>query len=106
VPNDARGALQDTHWATGLIGYFPTYAFGSAIGAQLKDAMIRGGLDFDGVCASGNLAPIHEWLRERIWRYGRSRDTTEMILDACGEPFSPSYYTSYLVEKFSALYGL
>ena len=106
VPNDARGALQDTHWATGLIGYFPTYAFGSAIGAQLKDAMIRGGLDFDGVCASGNLAPIHEWLRERIWRYGRSRDTTEMILDACGEPFSPSYYTNYLVEKFSALYGL
>ena len=106
VPNDARGALQDTHWAGGLIGYFPTYAYGSAIGAQLKAAMERGGMDFDGVCASGNLAPIHEWLRERIWRHGRSRDTTEMILDACGEPFSPSYYTNYLVEKFSALYGL
>ncbi len=106
VPNDARGALQDTHWAEGDIGYFPTYAFGSAIGAQLKAAMVRDGMDFDGVCASGNLMPIHEWLRDRIWRYGRSRDTNELILDACGEPFSPTYYTDYLTQKFTALYGL
>lgn len=106
VPNDARGALQDTHWSGGLIGYFPTYAFGSAIGAQLKATMVREGMDFDGVCASGDLSPIHAWLKDRIWRFGRSRDTTEMILDACGEPFSPTYFTDYLVEKFSALYGL
>lgn len=106
VPNDARGALQDTHWSGGLFGYFPTYAYGSAIAAQLKAAMVRDGLDFDGVCASGDLMPIHEWLRTRIWRFGRSRDTAGLILDACGEPFSPSYYTDYLQDKFSALYGL
>ena len=106
VPNDERGALQDTHWSGGLFGYFPTYAFGGAIGAQLRAAMIAQGMDFDGVCASGDLSPIHEWLRTRIWRHGRSRDTTELIIDACGEPFSPVYYTDYLTEKFSALYGL
>ena len=106
APNDARGALQDTHWADGLVGYFPTYALGSAIGAQLKASMIREGMDFDGVCASGDLSPIHGWLRERIWRYGRSRDTNELVLDACGEPFSAKYFTDYLVDKFSALYGL
>ena len=106
VPNDARGALQDTHWSGGLIGYFPTYAYGSAIGAQLKATMVREGMDFDGVCASGDLTPIHAWLRDRIWRFGRSRDTSELILDACGEPFSPAYFTDYLTEKFSALYGL
>ena len=106
VPNDARGALQDTHWADGMFGYFPTYALGSAIGAQLKATMVREGMDFDGVCASGNLAPIHSWLQQRIWRYGRSRDTSELMLDACGEPFSPVYYTDYLTEKFGALYSL
>ena len=106
VPNDARGALQDTHWSGGLVGYFPTYAYGSAIGAQLKATMIREGMDFDRICASGDLMPIHNWLRNRIWRYGRSRDTTELIIDACGEPFSPVYYTDYLTEKFSAIYGL
>ena len=30
VPDDARGCLQDTHWAMGLIGYFPTYTLGQA----------------------------------------------------------------------------
>lgn len=106
VPNDARGALQDTHWAGGMMGYFPAYALGSAIGAQLEAAMVRGGMDFDGVCASGDLSPIHDWLRERIWRHGRSRDTPELVLDACGEPFSPTRYTDYLTKKFSALYNL
>ena len=106
VPNNERGALQDTHWSGGMIGYFPTYAFGSAIGAQLKATMIREGMDFDGVCASGNLSPIHAWLRRNIWRHGRSRNADELILAACGEPFSATYYTEYLTQKFSALYGL
>ena len=25
---------------------------------------------------------------------------------ACGEPFSPTYFTDYLVRKFSSIYGL
>lgn len=106
VPNDARGALQDTHWSGGDFGYFPTYALGGAIGAQLKAAMIREGMNFDAVCASGDLRPIRTWLCDRIWRFGRSRDMNELVLDACGEPFSPTYFTDYLTEKFSALYGL
>ena len=106
VPNYTDGCLQDTHWSDGSLGYFPTYAFGSAIGAQLKAAMVRGGMDFDAVCASGDLAPVREWLRENIWRWGRSKDTPELIQDACGEKFDATYYTDYLTEKFSALYGL
>ena len=106
VPDNTRGALQDTHWSDGSLGYFPTYALGSAFGAQLKAAMVAGGMDFEAVCASGDLAPIREWLRERIWRWGRSKDSGELIEAACGEPFSPVYYTDYLTEKFSSLYRL
>lgn len=106
VPDHARGALQDTHWAGGDFGYFPTYALGSAYGAQLKHAMVAGGVDFDGACAAGDLAPIRAWLGEKIWRWGRSKDSAELIRDACGEPFSPAYYTDYLTEKFSAIYRL
>ncbi len=106
VPDDARGALQDTHWSDGEFGYFPTYALGNAYGSQLKAAMIAQGMDFDGVCASGDLAPIREWLCQNIWRWGRSKDSGELIEAACGEPFSARYYTDYLVEKFSALYRL
>ena len=35
VPDDAHGVLQDVHWAEGLFGYFPTYALGDVISAQL-----------------------------------------------------------------------
>ncbi|MBP3884447.1 MAG: carboxypeptidase M32 [Olsenella sp.] len=106
VPDYAHGALQDTHWACGDLGYFPTYALGSAYGAQLRHQMIAEGLDWEATLASGDLAPIREWLRNRIWRFGRSRDAGELIESACGEPFSPTYYTDYLSEKFSSLYNL
>jgi carboxypeptidase Taq len=35
VPDVADGALQDTHWAGGSIGYFSTYALGNIASAQL-----------------------------------------------------------------------
>ncbi len=34
-PTLAQGCLQDIHWAAGLIGYFPNYAMGSMLAAQL-----------------------------------------------------------------------
>ena len=70
------------------------------------DADLIKDLDVDSLLASGDLSPITAWLGERIWRHGRSRDTAELMVDACGEAFSPAYYTDYLTEKFSALYGL
>ena len=39
VPDDARGVLQDSHWSGGQLGYFPSYALGSAYGAQLVARM-------------------------------------------------------------------
>ena len=35
VPDDAHGCLQDIHWAFGELGYFPTYALGNVVAAQL-----------------------------------------------------------------------
>ena len=106
VPDHTRGALQDTHWSDGSFGYFPTYALGSAYGAQFRDRMVSEGMDFEGLVAAGDLSPIREWLRGRIWRWGRSKDPAELVESACGEPFDPGHYTNYLVEKFSVIYGL
>lgn len=106
VANDARGALQDTHWADGLFGYFPTYALGGAYGAQLRHAMIAEGLDWEATLSSGDLAPVREWLRQRVWRFGRAKDPADIIKDATGEPFVTRWYTDYLTEKFSRIYRL
>jgi carboxypeptidase Taq len=39
VPSDALGCLQDVHWGAGNFGYFPSYALGALIAAQLWEAM-------------------------------------------------------------------
>ena len=106
VPSNREGCLQDTHWSGGSFGYFPTYALGSAYDAQYVPAMKRDGVDLAGACASGDLAPVRAWLRDRIWVHGRSKDAPELIQNACGAPFDAHFYCDYLANKFSDLYGL
>ena len=104
VPNDREGILQDSHWANGNIGYFPSYAIGSAYGAQYLRQMQK---DFDvsAAVATGRLTQINRWLEEKIWKYGCMKDPTPLFESVCG-PFDPTCYTAYLRDKFTEVYGL
>jgi carboxypeptidase Taq len=105
VPDDKRGVLQDSHWSGGGIGYFPSYALGSAYGAHLMHVM-RKTVDVDQCLREGNMTPINDWNRERIWKFGRLKTSSALLRDALGEEFDPSYYTEYLKKKYSDIYGL
>ena len=105
VPSDTLGVLQDSHWSGGSFGYFPSYAIGSAYGAQLLDRMQKD-IDVFRLAGEGNLAPIIDWLTARIYRYGCRLDPKELMEQAFEAPFDPSYYTRYLCEKFRKLYAL
>ena len=105
VPDDRRGVLQDSHWSTGYVGYFPSYALGSAYGAQLL-AKMKQTVDVDAVVASGDLRPILAWLEDRIWKYGALRDPMDVLESALEAPFDPRYFTDYLEEKYTRIYGL
>ncbi len=105
VPSDKEGCLQDSHWSGGSIGYFPSYALGSAYGAQILEKM-KEDLDVEAVCASGTLKPLVDWLTERIYRYGKLYDPKELLEKVCGATFDPSYYTNYLEKKYSDLYNV
>ena len=105
VPDDRRGCLQDSHWSTGYLGYFPSYALGSAYGAQMLREMEK---DVN-VCecvAAGNLAPVTAWLQEKIHQYGSLRKPAELLPAAMGGPLDAAVYTGYLKKKYGALYGL
>ena len=106
VSDDTHGALQDMHWSSGYIGYFPGYALGSAYGAQFKHAMIRAGISWDEDLERGDTSRIRAWMGQHIWRFGRAKTSRELIRDACGEDFKVAYYIDYLTEKFSKLYNL
>lgn len=105
VPDDRHGVLQDSHWSGGAFGYFPTYAIGSAYGAQLI-AKMRETMDVDGLIRKGDLAPIKDWLEERIHRHGWMLDPENMMVSCTGEEFDPHYFIDYLTEKFSKIYSL
>ena len=105
VPNDTDGVLQDTHWGSGLIGYFPSYSLGSAYAAQIYDAMTEK-FDVKAALATGNIQPIFDYLKENLWQYGASRTADELLNAMTGKSFDPSHYTNYLVKKFSALYNI
>ena len=105
VPNDAMGVLQDTHWASGLFGYFPTYSLGNLYAAQLWATIRREIPDVDERISRGEFAPILAWLRDRIHRYGRRHRPGELIERATGEAPNPVYLTRYLGEKYGQIYG-
>ena len=97
--DDRDGVLQDMHWAGGYHGYFPTYALGSAIAAQIMHKM-QASIDVDGLLRAGRVPEVMAWLRENIHRYGALYDTEELLRRTVGESFDPSYYVRYLEEKY------
>jgi carboxypeptidase Taq len=105
-PTAAEGVLQDVHWSTGSLGYFPTYSLGNLYFAQLLATLRRQFPDFDERIAAGDLLFVREWLRANIHRYGRIYPAHELIRRVTGEPLNAKYFTQYLREKYGALYGL
>ncbi len=105
VPDDKRGCLQDSHWSGGSFGYFPSYALGSAYGAQMLDQMQKD-IDVFGPVANGDLSAVTAWLKEKVHKYGCLLEPAEIVKNACGGDFDPSYYCEYLKNKYSEIYGL
>ncbi len=105
VPDDRRGALQDSHWSFGGMGYFPSYALGSAYGVQMLRQMEKD-VDVWGTVARGDLAPVTGWLAEKVHQYGSLKKPQDLLLGAMGAPLDPAVYTGYLKNKFTELYRL
>lgn len=103
--NPAQGVLQDIHWSQGSFGYFPSYALGSAFGAQLYYHMKKT-MDFEGLLEDGGIDAIREYLKEQIHQYGKIKNSRQILKDVTGEDFNPEYYIMYLKEKYGKLYGV
>ena len=105
VPNDREGCLQDSHWSGGSIGYFPSYALGSAYGPQMLKKMEADLGDIWEDVAKGDLSKVTGWLREHIHRHASFIKPGELFESVCGK-FDAKYYTDYLTEKYTKLYNL
>jgi carboxypeptidase Taq len=106
VPDDASGVLQDIHWSFGAFGYFPTYALGNLIAAQLW-ARIRADLPaLDERIAAGDFAPLREWLAEHVHRYGRMFTPAQTLRRAIDAELDAQPFLDYLWAKHADVHGV
>jgi carboxypeptidase Taq len=102
VPNDAQGVLQDTHWASGLIGYFSTYLLGTVMSVQIWQKLLDDVSDLEEQIERGEFTALREWLGEHVHRHGRKFSPQETLRRATGATLDPKPYLAYLREKYGA----
>jgi len=96
IDSDVQGCLQDVHWSAGAFGYFPSYALGCLIAAQLWKALQDEVGSQDENLAAGRVEPIQRWLGEHVHRYGRRLDTMELVERATGKPLGIEAFLHYV----------
>jgi carboxypeptidase Taq len=105
VENDSEGVMQDTHWASGLYGYFPSYALGNIYSGQITAAITKNVPDWRSQLADGILKQVNDWLKCNIHSQGDLYDPEELIKMATGRNLDSEPYLQYLNEKYGNLYG-
>lgn len=105
-PSNKLGVLQDVHWSSGLVGYFPTYAIGNLLAAQFYRQALLSHPSIPDEIAQGKFDTLREWMRVNIYQHGRKFTADELTQRITGEPVDCSYYIDYLKEKYTDIYGL
>jgi len=105
-PDNSNGVLQDVHWSRGLLGYFPSYALGNLIGAQLWELINNDIPDLQEQIRLGEFAPWLAWLREKVHCHGAKFEPQELIQRLTGSKIDPAPYMRYLEQKYSSIYGI
>lgn len=99
-PNDAKGCLQDIHWAVALFGYFPNYALGEALAAQLferacaDDPQILPGL------GRGDFGAYFAWVRPRIHEQASLKSFDDIVVGATGATLSGAALKRHLRRRY------
>ena len=97
-----QGAMQDIHWADGLIGYFPTYTLGNLYAAQLAAAADEALGGLDAAVEQGRFGDILGFLRERVHRRGALVPTAELMRQATGRELSADALIAHLSRRHLA----
>lgn len=103
-PSDAQGCLQDIHWSLGDFGYFPTYALGNLLSAQLFETFAHAHPDWEAQLSSGKLYFIREWLKTNVHQWGRTYNLDQLTKKVTGKPLSEKPYCRYLKKKYKEIY--
>jgi carboxypeptidase Taq len=99
-PSLAKGCLQDIHWAAGAIGYFPNYAMGSMLAAQLFERATADDPDILPSLARGDFAPYFAWVRPRVHARASLVDFASLVVDATGGPLATDAFKRHVKRRY------
>lgn len=104
--NDGEGVMQDVHWSSGMLGYFPTYSLGNLLAAQFYDQAVSDRPDIPAQIEQGDFAALLGWMREKIHSQGAKYTPTELVERVTGGPIRTEPFLAYVREKYTDLYDL
>ncbi|TRO48377.1 carboxypeptidase M32 [Candidatus Bathyarchaeota archaeon] len=105
IENDSEGVMQDTHWASGYYGYFPSYAIGNIYSGQILQTIKKSLNNYENKIGLGDFKEINYWLKKNIQNYGNLYDPNELIEKTCGEKITANPYIKYLDKKYQELFN-
>jgi carboxypeptidase Taq len=94
--NYRDGPMQDIHWPSGALGYFPSYTLGAMNAAQLHQAMLGAIPEAPELVSRLELQPVFDWLSANIWQKGRFHSYDDLMTGATGETLNPRYFLEHL----------
>jgi carboxypeptidase Taq len=99
-PDLARGALQDIHWAAGLLGYFPNYAMGSMLAAQLFERATADDAEILPALGRGDFRPYFAWVKPRVHQRASLVSFDELVCDATGAPLGVEAFKRHVRRRY------
>lgn len=99
-PDDASGCMQDIHWHSGAVGYFPAYALGAVIAAQFTAALKRDIPDLDDRLSHGDLFCYTAWMRDRVQSKGCLLTPSELIMQVTGKKLSTDDFKNHIQTRY------
>jgi len=105
IRNDSEGVMQDTHWASGYHGYFPSYALGNIYGGQFLAAMEKKLPNWLDLVASGEFGPIKQWMVTNVHLKGDLYNPEDLLQRITGETLNAKPFIYYLTTKYKNIFG-
>jgi carboxypeptidase Taq len=97
---DTEGCLQDVHWAHGSFGYFPSYAIGAVIAAQLHESLRAALPEHEEQVAEGDFSGVLQWLRSHVHGLAAREPLHDLVKQATGKPLGANAFLRHLESRY------
>ncbi len=97
---DSMGCLQDIHWPSGAIGYFPTYTLGALSAAQFFTAANEKLPELTQDVKTGRFEKLTNWMADNIHQSASFETTDEVLKRVTGRPLSTEAFKKHLIQRY------